>query len=100
MAMFLRHVHFGLDLQAANDAPAFHTKHLASSFFPRECELGSLSLEGRLDKAVYDDLKSRGHRLEVYGDYDLGYVTAATRVDGLLRAGASPRGGHCYATGR
>ncbi len=100
MGMFLRHVHFGLDLQAANDAPAFHTNHLASSFFPRECDLGSLSVEGRLDKSAYDDLKRRGHRLEVYGDYDLGYVTAATVENGLLRAGASPRGGHCYATGR
>jgi len=101
MAMFLRHVHFGLDLQAANDAPAFHTNHLASSFFPRECDPGSLSVEGRLEKAAYDELSRRGHRLEVYGDYDLGYVTAATReAGGLLRAGASPRGGHCYATGR
>ena len=100
MGMFLRHVHFGMALQAANDAPAFHTDHLASSFFPRECNLGHLAVEGRFERDVYAELDSRGHRLDVYGDYDLGYVTAATRDGGILRAAASPRGLHCYATGR
>ena len=33
-------------------------------------------------------------------DYCLGYVTAATREDGLLKAGASPRNMQCYAAGR
>ena len=32
---FLRHVDLGLDLQAAIDAPEFHTDHLISSFYPR-----------------------------------------------------------------
>jgi gamma-glutamyltranspeptidase/glutathione hydrolase len=89
-----------MDLQAANDAPAFHTDHLASSFFPRECNLGHLAIEGRFAREVYAELDRRGHRLDIYGDYDLGYVTAATREGGTLRAAASPRGSHCYATGR
>src|SRR5213079_1073488 len=42
--VFLRHVHFGLDLQAAIDAPEFHTDHFPSSFFPRAFRPGSLSV--------------------------------------------------------
>ncbi|MCH8154917.1 MAG: gamma-glutamyltransferase, partial [Proteobacteria bacterium] len=96
----LRHVHFGLDLQASIDAPEFHTKHTPSSFYPRECDPGHLAVEGRLDEAVIQDLARRGHRIEVYGDYSLGYVTAATRDGGMLKAGASPRHMQCYAAGR
>ena len=34
--VFLGHVHFGLDLQAAIDAPNHHTEAFPSSFYPRE----------------------------------------------------------------
>ena len=40
---------------------------------------------------MLNDLADRGHCIEVYGDYSLGYVTAATRDVGMLKAGASPR---------
>ncbi len=33
---FLAHAVFGLDLQAAIDAPMFHTTHFPSSFYPRD----------------------------------------------------------------
>jgi gamma-glutamyltranspeptidase / glutathione hydrolase len=97
---FLRHVHFGMDLQAAIDAPTFHTYHLVDSFFPREYDAGHLAIEGRLGPEVRRELKRRGHRLEVYDDYTLGYVTAAATSEGLLRAAASPREMQCYAIGR
>ena len=41
---FVRHVDLGLDLQAAIDAPEFHTDHLISSFYPRGIEPRSLAL--------------------------------------------------------
>ncbi|MBN9235894.1 gamma-glutamyltransferase [Mesorhizobium hungaricum] len=97
---FLRHVHFGLDLQQAIDAPTFHTYHLVDSFFPREYDPGHLAIEGRFSEAVLHDLRRRGHRLEIYDDYALGYVTAAAADGGLLKAGASPRDAQCYAAGR
>jgi gamma-glutamyltranspeptidase/glutathione hydrolase len=97
---FLRHVHFGLNLQAAIDAPSFHTYHLVDSFFPREYDPGHLAVEGRFGKSVQNELARRGHRLEVYDDYSLGYVTAAAIGDGLLKAAASPREQQCYAAGR
>ena len=34
--LFLRHVHHGLNLQEAIDAPLFHSRHFQSSFYPRK----------------------------------------------------------------
>ena len=97
---FLRHVHLGLNLQEAIDAPEFHTNHAPSSFYPREASLGHLAVERRLGKDVIADLAKRGHGVAVFDDYTLGYVTAATRENGLLKAAASPRRMKCYAAGR
>ncbi len=100
MHAFLRHVHFGLNLQASIDAPEFHTKHLADSFFPRECDYGHLALEGRFSDETVAALDARGHNVEVYEDWVLGYVCMASRCGGLMRAGASPRFMQGYAAGR
>jgi gamma-glutamyltranspeptidase / glutathione hydrolase len=98
---FLRHVDLGLDLQAAIDAPEFHTDHLVSSFYPRGIELRSLSLEGRFGARTVADLERRGHEVTVWPDWSLGRVSAVAREpDGLLRAGANARGMQGYAAGR
>jgi gamma-glutamyltranspeptidase/glutathione hydrolase len=98
---FLAHVHFDLDLQAAIDAPEFHTDHFPSSFFPRQARPRSLSLEARFDDAVIDDLRRRGHDVTVTDPWSLGRVTAAGReADGSLKAAANPRGMQGYAVGR
>jgi gamma-glutamyltranspeptidase/glutathione hydrolase len=97
---FLRHVHFGLNLQEAIDAPEFHTRHAPSSFYPRECDPGHLAVERRFGDDTIAALAERGHAIDVFDDYSLGYVTAATCEDGLLKAGASPRYMQCYAAGR
>ncbi|MBX6722475.1 MAG: gamma-glutamyltransferase family protein, partial [Dactylosporangium sp.] len=39
---FLSVVHGGLNLQAAIDAPAFHSVHFPSSFYPRDCRPGAM----------------------------------------------------------
>jgi len=98
---FLGHVHFGLDLQAAIDAPGFHTDHFPSSFFPRQAEPGSLSLESRFDPDVIDELRSRGHDVRVAEPWSLGRVSAAGREpDGSLKAAANARAMQGYAVGR
>jgi gamma-glutamyltranspeptidase / glutathione hydrolase len=99
---FLNHVHFGLDLQAAIDAPTWHTTHFPSSFYPREARPGEVLVEGRLDESVVTELKRRGHKIVVVDDWALGRVSAAG-VDpetGMLRAAANPRGMQGYAAGR
>ena len=98
--VFLRHVHFGLDLQAAIDAPEFHTNHFPSSFFPRRAKLGSLTVEARLGDEAIADLRARGHDVAVREPWSLGRVSAVAREDGQLKAGANARGMQGYAVGR
>jgi gamma-glutamyltranspeptidase/glutathione hydrolase len=100
LLFFLHHVDFGLDLQAAIDAPAFHTNHFPSSFYPRDAHPGQIEVEGRFDAGVVDDLRARGHDVQVTGDWSLGRVSAAGRENGLLKAAANPRGMQGYAVGR
>jgi gamma-glutamyltranspeptidase/glutathione hydrolase len=98
---FIRHVDLGLDLQQAIDAPEFHTDHLISSFYPRGFARRSLTIEERFGDDVVADLRRRGHEVEVSGPWTLGRVTAVAREpDGLLKAGANPRGMQGYAAGR
>jgi gamma-glutamyltranspeptidase/glutathione hydrolase len=100
LLFFLHHFDFGLDLQAAIDQPAFHTNHFPSSFYPREQRPREVEMEGRFDESVITELRERGHEVEVTGDWSLGRVSAVAREDGLLKAGANPRGMQGYAAGR
>jgi gamma-glutamyltranspeptidase/glutathione hydrolase len=97
---FLRHVVFGDDLQAAIDAPSFHTDHFPSSFFPRESLPRSLALEARWGENVAEQLRRRGHDVTVTDPWSLGRVSAVARENGLLKAAANPRGMQGYAAGR
>jgi gamma-glutamyltranspeptidase/glutathione hydrolase len=102
LLFFLAHVHFGLSLQQAIDAPMLHSTHFPNSFWPRQAEPGGLIAESRLDPAVVDELRRRGHRITLAGDWTLGRLSAAGRdpETGFLRAAANPRGGAGYAAGR
>ena len=97
---FLRHVHAGMNLQEAIDAPAWHSEHFAASFWPREARPGVLVVEGRLGEATIKDLRRRGHEVEVGPDWSEGRLTAAARVGNRRRAAANPRGMQGYAAGR
>jgi gamma-glutamyltranspeptidase / glutathione hydrolase len=98
---FIRHVDLGMNLQEAIDAPEFHSDHLISSFFPRGFAAKSLALESRFDSRTIADLQRRGHDVSVWPAWSAGRVSAVAREpDGLLRAGANPRGMQGYAVGR
>jgi len=99
--VFLNHVDRGLNLQEAIDEPDFHTDHLISSFYPRGFARRSVTVEERFGDEVVADLRRRGHEVEVSAPWSLGRVTAVAREpDGLLKAGANPRGMQGYAVGR
>ncbi len=100
LTFFLRHVHHGMNLQEAIDAPMFQTDHMPSSFWPRKAELGSLRLEGRFSDAALDDLERRGHRVTREPDWSLGRLSAVRRDRRLLRGAANPRFMQGYAIGR
>jgi gamma-glutamyltranspeptidase/glutathione hydrolase len=98
---FLGHVHQGLDLQAAIDAPNHHTEAFPSSFYPRETRPRHVAVEERAGREAIEGLRRRGHEVEVSGPWTLGRVTAVGREPGgILKAGANPRGRQGYAAGR
>ena len=101
LGLLLRHLHQGLNLQAAIDAPLFHTAHYVNSFAPRAFTPGVVHVEERFPEAVRDELAKRGHRLVVQPPWSLGRLCAAgfTR-SGLVRAAATPRFMQAYAVGR
>ncbi len=101
LLLLLSHLHLGLDLQEAIDAPAFHTTHFPSSFYPRGAEPRRVELEERWGPEVVRALRERGHDVVVTGPWSLGRLSAVRRdPDGTLRAAANPRGMQGYAVGR
>jgi gamma-glutamyltranspeptidase / glutathione hydrolase len=100
LEVFLNHVVFGMNLQEAIDAPAFHNDHFPSSFYPRASLPRSLAVEDRVGEQVIAQLRGRGHEVDVRAPWSLGRVSAVARSGGFLYAGANPRGMQGYAAGR
>ncbi|AVO46028.1 gamma-glutamyltransferase family protein [Phreatobacter cathodiphilus] len=98
--MFLRHVHAGMNLQEAIDAPAWHTEHFPGSFWPRTSRPGVIVVESRFPQATIDELRRRGHEVEIGGAWSEGRLTAARKEGHRLKAAANPRGMQAYAGGR
>jgi gamma-glutamyltranspeptidase/glutathione hydrolase len=104
MIFFLRHVHHGMNLQEAIDAPSFHTEHMPSSFWPREAKPGVVVLEGRTPEATVAGMKARGHTVQVGEDWSEGRLNACaverTEAGTIIKAAANPRGMQGYAIAR
>jgi gamma-glutamyltranspeptidase/glutathione hydrolase len=102
LCFWLAHTLGGLDLQAAIDAPAWHTTSFPSSFYPREMTPGEVVVESRVGEATVAELRRRGHSVVVAGPWSLGRLSAVSRDPGtgILRAAANPRGMQGYAAGR
>ena len=102
-ALFLlRHLGLGMDLQAAIDAPTWHSTSFPASFHPRGATPGGLVVESRLGPEVLAGLAARGHDVTDAGPWSLGRMCAVRRdpETGVLRGGANPRGMSGYAVGR
>jgi gamma-glutamyltranspeptidase/glutathione hydrolase len=97
---FLRHVHGGMNMQEAIDAPAWHSEHFPSSFWPRTARPGVLVVESRVPQKTIEELERRGHKVEVGPAWSEGRLTAASRVGPRRRAAANARGMQGYAAGR
>ena len=98
--MLLRHAEHNMNLQEAIDAPAWHSEHFPSSFWPRTARPGVIVVEGRMPSATVTELERRGHIVEVEADWSEGRLTAASRDGVRRRAAANPRGMQGYAAGR
>jgi gamma-glutamyltranspeptidase/glutathione hydrolase len=105
LGFFLRHVHHGMNLQEAIDFPAFHSRHMPSSFYPRSADPLGLDVESRIAVPVIDELRALGHAVAVQPPWSLGRVSAVARrasdhAGTMLYAAANPRGMQGYAAGR
>ena len=67
--VFLNVVLFGMDPQAAIEAPRFSSYSFPGSFEPHAYFPGQLALEGRIDGKVESELAALGHRTFWWDDY-------------------------------
>jgi gamma-glutamyltranspeptidase / glutathione hydrolase len=95
---FLAITEFDLDLQAATEVPTFHSDHFSSSFTPRIRRPGVLVVEGSVGTSAIAELRRRGHEVDVVPEFSMGHKTCITGCkDGLVWAGAGPRGRQAHA---
>ena len=85
---------FGLDVQAAIEAPRVNSLHPVSSFDNHRAQPGVLEVEASLPAPVLDELRVRGHTLLVRRAHAISTGIVAAGVDpatGQLRGGADLR---------
>ncbi|MGE5247327.1 MAG: gamma-glutamyltransferase family protein, partial [Verrucomicrobiota bacterium] len=101
LQFFLNCVEFGMNLQAAADAPTFHTTHFPSSFHPHDARPGTMHVERRIPTETVSALREKGHIVEIDGDWSHGRVLGI-RFDaenGVLAGVATARLDTGYAMG-
>jgi gamma-glutamyltranspeptidase/glutathione hydrolase len=94
LQVFLDVVEFGMNAQAAIEAPRFQTRHLVSSFDNHAMNRGDLLLDERIPANVYSDLTDRGHKTSIRSRWSSGAYPVMIRVlpNGAIEAGADPYG--------
>lgn len=92
--ILLNVIEFGMNMEAAIEAPRFQTRHLVSSFDNHAMYRGDLGLDERIPPAVYADLTERGHKTSTKSRWNSGAHPVGIRVlsNGVIEAGADPYG--------
>lgn len=94
-------IEFGMNPQEAVEAARFDSLHLVSSFDDHRFQPGLLLIEARVGAAVIEELKKRGHLVDVRPDYNPSAAPTIVIYDPKTRvsqAGADVRRGR-YAIG-
>jgi gamma-glutamyltranspeptidase / glutathione hydrolase len=93
---------FGMDPQAATEAPRFASYSFPDSFEPHSYSPGLLYVESRIPRSVREGLADRGHQVMDWPDFvwraGAVCVQRADRMTGVIVAGAPPPR-PCYAVG-
>jgi gamma-glutamyltranspeptidase/glutathione hydrolase len=94
LQILLNVIEFGMNMEAAIEAPRFQTRHLVSSFDNHAMYRGDLGLDERIPPAVYADLTERGHKTTTKSRWNSGAHPVGIRVlaNGVIEAGADPYG--------
>jgi len=101
LQVLLNVIEFGMNPQEAVEAPRFETMHLVSSFDDHRFNPGLLQVEGRVASPAVEELKKRGHKVDVRGDYASGSAPTIILFNPqtkVIQAGADVRRGR-YAVG-
>jgi gamma-glutamyltranspeptidase/glutathione hydrolase len=88
-------IDFGMDAQAAVEAPRVATYSFPDSFYPHTYAPGQMKAEGRIAPEVIEALRAKGHQVEVWGDFvrAAGSLNAIVVDEGAesLQGAADPR---------
>ena len=94
LLVLLNILDFGMDVQAAIEAPRVNSLHPVSSFDNHRPQPGVLEAESSLAPSVMEDLKARGHKILVRPPFGISTGIVAAGMDpatGALRGGADLR---------
>ncbi|MBI1930756.1 gamma-glutamyltransferase, partial [Candidatus Poribacteria bacterium] len=94
LQVFLNIVEFGMEPQAAIEAPRAVTHSFPNSFWPHGSQPGEVTVEARVDPQVRGDLRARGHIVRDEQDWGSVSCVCAITVDsetGTRAGGADPR---------
>ena len=94
LLVLLNIIDFGMDVQAAIEAPRVNSLHPESSFDDHRAQPGVLEVEAAFAPATLAALRDRGHVLRMRPVYGVSTGVVAAGIDpatGRLRGGADPR---------
>ena len=99
LQFLLNVLEFGMDIQAALDAPLIQILDFPPSFFPRQVQPGAMRVESRMAQSTLDALAAMGHTVLDAGPWSIGDATALMldRRRGVLYGAAGPRRDKSYA---
>jgi gamma-glutamyltranspeptidase/glutathione hydrolase len=100
LQFYLCRAAFGMSIPEAIEAPRLSSEHTPGFFAPHASAPNRVRIEPRFGKEVLDELRRRGHDLDVAPDWSEGFVSCAAfdPDTGLIEAGCDPRGAksHCF----
>ena len=77
LQFFLYRAAFGMTLQDAIEAPRLSSEHFPGFFAPHQGEPNRVRIEARFGTKVIDELRRRGHDVDVAPDWTEGFVSGA-----------------------
>jgi gamma-glutamyltranspeptidase/glutathione hydrolase len=95
LQVFLNVDEFGMNPQEAVEAPRFDSKAMYSSFDAHEDEPLVLGLEKRIPASVQEELRKRGHKVVIEGDWANPCAPTIVEYDSknrVIKGGADVRG--------
>lgn len=94
LQFYLCRAAFGMSIPEAIEAPRLSSEHTPGFFAPHAAEPNRVRIEPRFGTKVLEELRRRGHDLDVAPDWTEGFVSCAAfdEATGLIEAGCDPRG--------